>query len=82
MASLLFTHFTFTDTFTSVDDQPVSFFHWFSDEATTHYSAIIDQMTRGHGFLIREFGVAPRIGWHIGNMLFIRNNITVVARAF
>jgi hypothetical protein len=32
---------------------------WFS-------SAVIDQMTEGHLFLEREFGVRPTIGWHIG----------------
>jgi len=36
-----------------------------NDEATTHYQDIIDQMTLGHLFLYREFGVRPRIGWHI-----------------
>ncbi|KAL6078171.1 carbohydrate binding [Balamuthia mandrillaris] len=36
-----------------------------NDEATTHYEAIVDQMTSGHRFLLREFGVQPTIGWHI-----------------
>lgn len=36
-----------------------------NDEATTWWVDIIDQMTLGHAFLIREFGVKPRIGWHI-----------------
>jgi len=36
-----------------------------NDEASTHYSAIIDQMARGHSFLKENFGVVPRIGWHI-----------------
>eukprot|EP01137_Pigoraptor_chileana_P035462 Opistho-2@29507 len=36
-----------------------------NDEATTHYVDIIDQMTLGHRFLMEEFGVRPRIGWHI-----------------
>ncbi|KAL6067304.1 carbohydrate binding [Balamuthia mandrillaris] len=36
-----------------------------NDEATTHYEAIIDQMTAGHQFLLREFGIKPTIGWHI-----------------
>ncbi len=29
-------------------------------------AAVIDQMTEGHLFLEREFGVRPTIGWHIG----------------
>eukprot|EP01116_Phalansterium_solitarium_P019911 TRINITY_DN5728_c0_g2_i1.p1 TRINITY_DN5728_c0_g2~~TRINITY_DN5728_c0_g2_i1.p1 ORF type:complete len:1012 (-),score=366.51 TRINITY_DN5728_c0_g2_i1:80-3115(-) len=36
-----------------------------NDEATTHYTAIIDQMTEGHDFIFNTFGVRPRIGWHI-----------------
>lgn len=36
-----------------------------NDEATTHYTDIVDQMTVGHEFLFREFGVRPLIGWHI-----------------
>eukprot|EP00455_Lapot_gusevi_P052426 TRINITY_DN7980_c0_g1_i4.p1 TRINITY_DN7980_c0_g1~~TRINITY_DN7980_c0_g1_i4.p1 ORF type:complete len:967 (+),score=440.03 TRINITY_DN7980_c0_g1_i4:73-2973(+) len=36
-----------------------------NDEATTYYTDIIDQMTWGHQFLLREFGVTPRVGWHI-----------------
>jgi len=36
-----------------------------NDEACTHYSAIVDQMSRGHEFIFREFGVRPRVGWHI-----------------
>ncbi|PRP80616.1 hypothetical protein PROFUN_11559 [Planoprotostelium fungivorum] len=35
------------------------------DEATTHYSGVIDQMTLGHQFLMKEFGVRPKIGWHV-----------------
>jgi len=36
-----------------------------NDEASTEYSSIIEQMSEGHDFLMREFGVKPRIGWHI-----------------
>lgn len=36
-----------------------------NDEATTMYGGIIDQMTLGHLFLLKEFGVAPRVAWHI-----------------
>lgn len=38
-----------------------------NDEATTHYSGIIDQMALGHGFILSEFGAAarPRVAWQI-----------------
>eukprot|EP01132_Coremiostelium_polycephalum_P008521 gene8521-10475_t len=36
-----------------------------NDEAATYYDDIIDQMTLGHQFLYDNFGVVPRIGWHI-----------------
>ena len=36
-----------------------------NDEAAPWYVDIIDQMTLGHQFLYKEFGVIPRIGWHI-----------------
>lgn len=29
------------------------------------YESVIDQMTFGHQFLLEEFGVVPRIGWHV-----------------
>ena len=35
------------------------------DEACTHYEDMIDNMAKGHEFLEREFGVRPRIGWHL-----------------
>lgn len=35
------------------------------DEGTTHYIAMIDQMTLGHEFLEREFNIHPEIGWQI-----------------
>jgi lysosomal alpha-mannosidase len=35
------------------------------DEATTTYSAVMDQLTEGHLFLNRTFGVTPKIGWQI-----------------
>ncbi|OQR97299.1 lysosomal alpha-mannosidase [Achlya hypogyna] len=35
------------------------------DEATCHYSVMIDQTAFGHAFLLHEFGVKPRIGWQI-----------------
>ncbi|XP_078285445.1 lysosomal alpha-mannosidase [Rhinoraja longicauda] len=38
-----------------------------NDEATTHYSSIIDQMTLGFQFLNNTFGECgrPRVAWHI-----------------
>jgi hypothetical protein len=36
-----------------------------NDEATCHYQAIIDQMTVGHEFLMKEFGIVPTTGWQI-----------------
>jgi hypothetical protein len=35
-----------------------------NDEANVDYASVIAQMTEGHQFLLREFGVKPRIGWH------------------
>eukprot|EP00123_Amoebidium_parasiticum_P016348 comp23400_c0_seq1/m.38816 comp23400_c0_seq1/g.38816 ORF comp23400_c0_seq1/g.38816 comp23400_c0_seq1/m.38816 type:complete len:1049 (-) comp23400_c0_seq1:168-3314(-) len=36
-----------------------------NDEASVHYLSTIDQMTLGHHFLDKVFGVTPRIGWQI-----------------
>ena len=38
-----------------------------NDEASTHYNAIIDQMSIGLRFVEQNFGpeARPRIGWHI-----------------
>eukprot|EP01025_Chloroclados_australasicus_P041471 TRINITY_DN4390_c0_g6_i1.p1 TRINITY_DN4390_c0_g6~~TRINITY_DN4390_c0_g6_i1.p1 ORF type:complete len:1134 (-),score=134.28 TRINITY_DN4390_c0_g6_i1:1148-4105(-) len=35
------------------------------DEAAAHYSAMIEQTTLGHKFLLDEFNVTPNIGWQI-----------------
>lgn len=35
------------------------------DEATTTWSAVSDQLTEGHLFLNRTFGITPSIGWQI-----------------
>ena len=35
------------------------------DEATAHYEDMINNMMKGHEFLQSEFGVKPRMGWHI-----------------
>ena len=36
-----------------------------SDEASTHYNAIIDQMSIGLRFIANTFGVSPLVGWQI-----------------
>eukprot|EP00892_Ulva_mutabilis_P004205 jgi/Ulvmu1/2156/UM129_0016.1 len=35
------------------------------DEATSHFSMMIDQTTRGHDFLLRTFNVTPTVAWQI-----------------
>ena len=35
------------------------------DEACPHYEDMMNNMMKGHDFLLKEFGVKPRIGWHI-----------------
>lgn len=35
------------------------------DEACPHYEDMINNMMKGHEFLKGEFGVVPRIGWHV-----------------
>jgi alpha-mannosidase len=35
------------------------------DEASAHYSSMIDQTTLGHRFLKEEFDFKPRVGWQI-----------------
>lgn len=35
------------------------------DEACPHFEDMINNMMLGHQFLMKEFGVKPRIGWHI-----------------
>ena len=36
-----------------------------NDEACPQYTDIITNMIKGHQYLLREFGVKPRIGWSI-----------------
>ena len=36
-----------------------------NDEGSTHYNAIIDQMSIGLRFIANNFGVYPTVGWHI-----------------
>lgn len=37
-----------------------------NDEAITNYVSVINQMTEGHLFILENFGVAPKVAWHIG----------------
>ena len=36
-----------------------------TDEACPNYEDIINNMVMGHQFLKKEFGVKPRVGWHL-----------------
>lgn len=36
-----------------------------ADEAVTTFEGVVDQLTLGHDFLMRELGVRPRVAWHI-----------------
>jgi len=36
-----------------------------SDEACPSFDDFINNMQKGHDFLMKEFGVRPRIAWHI-----------------
>ena len=36
-----------------------------TDEACPNYEDILNNMNLGHSFLLKEFGVKPRVGWHL-----------------
>ena len=53
-----------------------------NDEATTHYNAIIDQMTLGLKFIENNFGpeARPTIGWQIDPFGHSNEHASIAAR--
>jgi len=51
-----------------------------NDEATTYYESIIDQMTLGHRLLREEFGITPKVAWHIDPFGHSANQASLFSR--
>jgi hypothetical protein len=49
------------------------------DEACPIYEDMIDNMKTGHEFIIKEFGVKPRIGWSIDPFGHSNTNARILA---
>ena len=50
------------------------------DEATTHYLSQVEQMTEGHEWLLKEFGVKPRFAWQIDPFGYTMTSPTMFAK--
>lgn len=35
------------------------------DEANTNFDILVNQITEGHDYLLKNFGVRPRIAWQV-----------------
>lgn len=44
-----------------------------SDESAPDPTAIINQLSTGHEYILKNFGVAPRVGWQIGTRIWERS---------
>jgi hypothetical protein len=51
-----------------------------NDEACTYYEDIIDQMTLGHIFLLREFNFTPSVGWSLDPFGHSRTNAYIASK--
>lgn len=51
------------------------------DEATPHFTAMVDQTRLGHAFLKQEFNVTPTIGWQIDPFVSITHDFVGRTRA-
>lgn len=51
-----------------------------SDEATTNYEEIIDNILTGHHFLQKEFSYKPKVGWNIESRGHSATNAKVLAQ--